>query len=132
MKRWITINPIEGSQTYDYDIPKKEFPDYIVDKSHFIPTAEILRNLEINGSAMHNADLQGYDFKDGKDTGMMIPPTRRGNGADLAEVEQFARDADISARNKVKEAIANKKLQDSVNRMKEVSMPPVQQNTVQS
>ena len=64
MKRWITVNPFDGSQTYDYELPKKEWDDSIVDRSHFIPVAEALKNLEGNSASMH-ADLTRFDFKDG-------------------------------------------------------------------
>ena len=43
MKRWLTVNPFDGSETFDYTLPKKEWDESIVDKSHFIPIAEALK-----------------------------------------------------------------------------------------
>ena len=75
MKRWLTVNPFDGSETFDYTLPKKVWDESIVDKSHFIPVAEALKNLEGNSAAMH-ADLTRFDFPDGKDNGMVLPPSR--------------------------------------------------------
>ena len=99
MKRWITINPFDGSETFDYELPKKVWDDSIVDRSHFIPVAEALKNLEGNAASMH-ADLTRFDFKDGKDNGMSIPPSRR-PGADIAEVQHYAETIDKAAKQKL-------------------------------
>lgn len=107
MKRWITVNPFDGSEMFDYDLPKKEWDESIVDKSHFIPVAEALKNLEGNSSSMH-VDLTRFDFPDGKDTGMVIPPSRR-PGADIAEIQEYVQKIDKSAQHKFNEAVEKQK-----------------------
>ena len=122
MKRWITVNPFDGSETFDYDIPKKEWDDSIVDKSHFIPGAEALKNLEGNSAAMH-ADLTRFDFPDGKDNGMVLPPSRR-PGADIAEVQEYVQMIDKSAKEKLQNAIEEQK---AVEAMKQASQVQTEQ-----
>ena len=107
MKRWITINPFDGSQTFDYELPKKTWDDSIVDRSHFIPVAEALKNLEGNSASMH-ADLTRFDFANGKDNGMVIPPSRR-PGADIAEVQAYVEKIDSAAKQKMADAVEKQK-----------------------
>ena len=116
MKRWITVNPFDGSETFDYTLPKKEWDESIVDKSHFIPIAEALKNLEGNSASMH-ADLTRFDFPDGKDNGMALPPSRR-PGADIAEVQEYVQMIDKSAKEKLNDAIEKQK---AVEAMKQAS-----------
>lgn len=118
MKRWITINPFDGSQTYDYELPKKVWDDSIVDRSHFIPVAEALKNLEGNSASMH-ADLTRFDFKDGKDNGMLIPPSRR-PGADLTEVQEYAQKIDEAAKQKMAEAVEKQRAIEAMNNASQV------------
>ena len=107
MKRWITVDPFNGSEVFDYTLPKKEWDESIVDKSHFIPIAEALKNLEGNSASMH-ADLTRFDFPDGKDNGMVIPPSRR-PGADITEVQEYVEMIDKSAKQKFNDAVEKQK-----------------------
>lgn len=118
MKRWITINPFDGSETFDYTLPHKEWDESIVDKSHFIPVAEALKNLEGNASAMH-ADLTRFDFPDGKDNGMVLPPSRR-PGADIAEVQEYVEMIDHSAKEKLDEALTRHKAVEAMEKASQV------------
>lgn len=118
MKRWITVNPFDGSETFDYSLPKKEWDDSIVDKSHFIPIAEALKNLEGNSSAMH-ADLTRFDFPDGKDNGMVLPPSRR-PGADIIEVQEYVQMIDKSAKQKLNDAIEKHKAVEAMQKASQV------------
>lgn len=83
----------------DYTIPDYDYGDYIVDKSHFVPNAEAVKNLTGNG-AVATTDSGMYDFPDGKDTGAKVPYTRQhGYTGDIAELstavnEQSATHAD--------------------------------------
>lgn len=122
MKRWITVNPFDGSETFDYTLPKKEWDDSIVDKSHFIPVAEALKNLEGNSSAMH-ADLTRFDFPDGRDNGMVLPPSRR-PGADITEVQEYVQMIDKSAKQKLNDAVEKRK---AVEAMKKASQVQIEQ-----
>lgn len=123
MKRWITINPFDGSEVFDYSLPKKEWDESIVDKSHFIPIAEALKNLEGNSASMH-ADLTRFDFPDGKDNGMELPPSRR-PGADLAEVQEFVEKIDRSAQNKLNEALEKQKAVEAMQKASQVQTEQV-------
>lgn len=118
MKRWITINPFDGSQTFDYDLPKKVWDDSIVDKSHFIPVAEALKNLEGNSASMH-VDLTRFDFPNGKDNGMVIPPSRR-PGADLTEVQEYVELIDKSAKEKLNDALETQKAVEAMKKASQV------------
>lgn len=120
MKRWITINPFDGSEVFDYTLPKKVWDDSIVDKSHFIPVAEALKNLEGNSSAMH-ADLTRFDFPDGKDNGMLIPPSRR-PGADIAEVQEYVEMIDKSAKDKLDSAVERQKAVEAMKKASQVQI----------
>lgn len=118
MKRWITINPFDGSETFDYDLPKKVWDDSIVDKSHFIPIAEALKNLEGNSASMH-ADLTRFDFPNGRDNGMVIPPSRR-PGADLTEVQEYVELIDKSAKEKFNDALETQKAVEAMKKASQV------------
>lgn len=124
MKRWITINPFDGSETFDYDFPKKEWDESIVDKSHFIPVAEALKNLEGNSASMH-ADLTRFDFPDGKDNGMAIPPSRR-PGADITEVQEYVQMIDKSAKDKLNSALEKQKAVEAMDKASQVQTEQVQ------
>lgn len=101
---------------------KKEWDESIVDRSHFIPVAEALKNLEGNSAAMH-ADLTRFDFPDGKDNGMVLPPSRR-PGADITEVQQYVEMIDKSAKQKMNDAIEKQK---AVEAMKKASQVQTEQ-----
>ena len=117
MKRWITINPFDGSETFDYDLPKDVWEDSVVDRSHFIPVAEALKNLEGNASALHMN--MNFDFKDGKDTGVELPPSRR-PGADITEVQEYVEKIDRSAKEKVQSAVEKQKAVDAMKKASQV------------
>ena len=123
MKRWITINPFDGSQTFDYDLPKKVWDESIVDKSHFIPIAEALKNLEGNSASMH-ADLTRFDFPNGKDNGMVIPPSRR-PGADLTEIQEYVEMIDKSAKEKLSDALETQKAVEAMKKASQVQSEQV-------
>lgn len=118
MKRWITVNPFDGSETFDYTLPTKEWDDSIVDKSHFIPIAEALKNLEGNSASMH-ADLSRFDFPDGKDNGMFIPPSRR-PGADISEVQEYVQMIDKAAKRKLNDALEKQKAVEAMEKASQV------------
>lgn len=124
MKRWITVNPFDGSETFDYELSKKEWDDSIVDKSHFIPIAEALKNLEGNSAAMH-ADLTRFDFPDGRDNGMVLPPSRR-PGADIAEVQDYVQLIDKSAKKKMDDAIERQKAVEAMEKASQVQTEQAQ------
>lgn len=121
MKRWITVNPFDGSETFDYTLPKKEWDESIVDKSHFIPIAEALKNLEGNSASMH-ADLTRFDFADGKDNGMTIPPSRR-PGADITEVQEYVEMIDRSAKAKLEDGLIRQKAAEAMQKASQVQSP---------
>uniref|UniRef100_A0AAU8B1F0 Uncharacterized protein n=1 Tax=Dulem virus 253 TaxID=3145730 RepID=A0AAU8B1F0_9VIRU len=124
MKRWITVNPFDGSEVFDYTLPKKEWDESIVDKSHFIPVAEALKNLEANSASMH-ADLSRFDFPDGKDNGMTLPPSRR-PGADIAEVQEYVEMIDNSAKQKFNDALERQKAVEAMKKASQVQSEQVE------
>ena len=126
MKRWLTVNPFDGSETFDYTLPKKEWDESIVDKSHFIPIAEALKNLEGNSASMH-ADLTRFDFPDGKDNGMVLPPSRR-PGADITEVQEYVEMIDRAARQKMSDALERQKAVEAMKKASQVQTETEQVN----
>lgn len=124
MKRWITVNPFDGSEIFNYVLPEKEWDESIVDKSHFIPVAEALKNLEGNSASMH-ADLTRFDFPDGKDNGMVLPPSRR-PGADITEVQEYVEMIDKSAKEKFNDALERQKAVEAMKKVSQVQSEQVQ------
>ena len=55
MKRYETIDVINGSKIVDYELPVTEYTESLVDKSHFIPTQEAVKRL-VNAPPL-SADL---------------------------------------------------------------------------
>lgn len=106
-KRYLSLSNISPSVIGDVDISIKEFGDYIVDDSQFLPMSEALKRL--NGSrTLSDAEIsQCYDFPDGKDTGFHIPIDRahtyHGDIAELShEVNSLSSDIDSSINDDVK------------------------------
>lgn len=87
LKRFNTISIFGGDvKEVEYTIPDYDYGEYIVDKSHFVPNAEAVKNLTGNG-AVATTDSGMYDFPDGRDTGAKVPYTRQhGYTGDIAEL----------------------------------------------
>jgi hypothetical protein len=85
MKRYQTIDWINGSKIIDYNEPTTEYDDSLTDKTHFIPTQEAVKRLANQPPMSSDQINQSYDFPDGKDNGVTIP-TGRKLGRDLAEI----------------------------------------------
>ncbi len=82
MKRFETIDVINGSSLVDYSIPKITFGKSLVDKSGFVPIADAVASLTA-GNRAHVDDSNNYDFADGVDTGIDVSMRRK--GIDIAE-----------------------------------------------
>lgn len=87
MKRFATIDIINGSSLVNYNFTDIEFGPSLVDKSGFVPIADAVHSLTA-GNRAHIDDANQYDFADGVDTGVDI--SFRKKGRDLAEVYQDA------------------------------------------
>lgn len=104
--RYNTITTIPDTLRVDTYLlqPEKDYGEYIVDDSYFVPMSEAVKN--VTSGAVSPEALQGmYDFKDGVDTGMKIPVDRshRFTG-DIAEVSKAVREAEAGAVEELKEA----------------------------
>lgn len=99
MKRYETIDWINGSKLIDYELPVIEYDESITDKSHFIPMAESVKRLSV-GPMSADTVATIYDFPDGKDNGMRVPLSRK-KGIDIAEVSNEIR----ISQNKIKEQL---------------------------
>ncbi len=85
MKRYISINAVTGSETFDYDdVYKHSFEDVesIVDKSHFMPHSSVLSALEHGYSS--NSNLGSYD--DPKSLSQGKIPINRRHGQTITEI----------------------------------------------
>lgn len=109
MKRYETIDVINGSKIVDYELPVIEYTESLVDKSHFIPTQEAVKRL-VNAPPL-SADIieTMYDYPNGHDTGMNIPIGRK-PGADLAEISQDIVTKQNDINEKLKEGEKNYKI----------------------
>lgn len=115
MKRLDTINHISKHNVIDYEIPKYESGDYVVDDSCFIPMSEAIKQLSSNGGSSASDTLL-YDFKDGKDNGMSVPATRTKQIKDIAEISTHISEQTEIMSEKIKESKAHyKKVQDFEN-----------------
>lgn len=100
IKRFQTINSLLGSKVVDYEIPSYVKGKYIVDKSHFVPVAELAKS--VVGQSIGKSDLSRYDFADGKDNGMSVPVARR--RPELAEMSVDVRNQQKAVSEKVEAA----------------------------
>ncbi len=82
MKRFETIDVVNGSSLIEYSIPLITFGKSLTDKSKFVPIADAVAGLTA-GNRAHIDDSNNYDFNDGVDTGIDISMRRK--GVDIAE-----------------------------------------------
>lgn len=75
MKRYYTIDVIEGSNTFDYKFEEYEKGPYVCDRSRFIPVSELAKS--VRNESIGATDLGRYDFPDGIDDGREVPVARR-------------------------------------------------------
>lgn len=87
MKRFKSIDVVNGSGMIDYSIPEITFGKSLVDKSGFVPIADAVAGLTA-GNRAHIDDSNNYDFADGVDTGIDVSMRRK--GIDIAEHFQNA------------------------------------------
>lgn len=90
-KRINTINFEENPEVIDYELPHTVSGPYVVDDSCFVPMSEAIKQLSANQSGADSDNLM-YDFKDGKDTGIEVPLSRRKDVKDIAEVSSAIMD----------------------------------------
>lgn len=94
MKRFITVNALGAlsddiDKLFDYEAAYKgDECESITDKSQFVPESEALRKLKANGSGISEADMQYYDYPDGKGSLSDKVPVARLKGVDIAEISQ--------------------------------------------
>lgn len=84
MKCYNTINSLGiGMEIIDYNEPIKEFGEYIVDDSNFIPMSEAVKRLS-NLTPISETEInQYYDYPDGNVNGS-IPLNRLSGNDDIA------------------------------------------------
>lgn len=102
MKRYFTIDVIEGSKLFDYKMCEHEKGPYICDRSRFIPVSELAKS--VASKSIGAADLGRYDFPDGKDDGRSVPLARR--RPELAEMSVEVRRQQKQVRQQVEKAAA--------------------------
>lgn len=100
MKRYKTIDVIEGSKTFDYQIPEHVTGSYICDRSRFIPVSELSKC--VRNESIGAADLGRYDFPDGRDDGRDVPIARR--RPELAEMSVDVRRQQQEVKSKIDHA----------------------------
>lgn len=109
MKRFNAIS-LYGSDFTNYELPKYEQGEFIVDDSNFIPMSEAIKSLSKTLPLAQGTVEAVYDFPDGVDDGRKVDvarmrpeivelsvETRKANkklGKALAEAEQRARDTE--------------------------------------
>lgn len=100
MKRFKTIDVVNGSSLIDYSLPEITFGKSLVDKSGFVPIADAVSGLTA-GNRAHVDDGNNYDFADGVDTGIDVSMRRK--GIDIAEHFQNAYQGRIKMEEAAKE-----------------------------
>lgn len=100
MKRFKTIDVVNGSGLIDYSLPEITFGKSLVDRSGFIPMADAVSSLTSSNRA-HVDDSNNYDFADGVDTGLDV--SMRHKGIDIAEHFQNAYQGRIKLEEAAKE-----------------------------
>lgn len=110
MKRYVTINVLEGSSTYDYLEPDFVKGDYVVDRTHFTPVSELAKS--VVGQSIGMTDLSRYDFADGQDNGMQVPVARR--RPELAEMSVDVKRQQKKVKDKIAQSVAVEKFKRDV------------------
>lgn len=87
-------------------VPIPEWDDYQVDLTHWQPTKQIVKNLQLTGGTS-DPHSWSYDFKDGKDTGMDVPVDRY-KGLDPTEVQALKESYETDVKEDVEKAISEK------------------------
>lgn len=100
MKRYYTIDSIEGSKTFDYKFKDYEKGPYMCDRSRFIPVSELAKS--VRNESIGAADLGRYDFPDGRDDGRDVPIARR--RPELAEMSVEVRRQQKEVAGKIEDA----------------------------
>lgn len=88
-----------SSDVIEFEPPVKDYGDYVVDDSSFVPMSEAVKRVTA-GSLTPDQVKSMFDFKDGVDTGVKIPVDRSHRfSGDIAEVSEFAYQAvaDVSS-----------------------------------
>lgn len=82
-----------SSDVVEVEQPKKDFGNYVVDDSSFVPMSEAVKR--VTAGALTPEQIKSmYDFADGKDTGVKIPVDRSHRfSGDIAEVSELAHQA---------------------------------------
>lgn len=110
MRRYNTVCCLPGAMSLvDCEpdpVPYKNYGDYVVDDSHFVPMSEAVKR--VTGGALSPDDVKVmYDFADGKDTGKKVPVDRTHSfSGDIAEMSYELRKSEASAKEQLAEAKA--------------------------
>lgn len=82
-----------SSDVIEFEPPEKDYGDYVVDDSSFVPMSEAVKR--VTAGALTPEQIKSmYDFADGKDTGVKIPVDRSHRfSGDIAEVSELAHQA---------------------------------------
>ncbi|MEM1986735.1 MAG: hypothetical protein QXQ24_08365 [Nitrososphaeria archaeon] len=123
MKRYETIDWLNGSKLIDYELPVIEYDESITDKSHFIPMAESVKRLSVGPMSADTIAMM-YDYPDGKDNGMNVPIGRK-KGVDIAEVSNEIR----LSQNKIKQQLKEGKERADIAKSVDNAMAGVIQNS---
>ena len=111
MKRFKSIDVVNGSSLIDYEIPKIVFGKSLVDKSGFVPIADAVASLTA-GNRAHVDDSNNYDFADGVDTGIDVSMRRK--GIDIAEHFQNVYQGRVKLEEAVKEGASRARREKSI------------------
>lgn len=109
MTRFKTISFFPSDMTIvdvDADLcASKDFGDYVVDDSHFVPMSEAVKR--VTGGTLSEAEIKTmYDFPNGKDTGEKVPVdrTHRMMNGDIAEMSVEYKNAQRQAKESIDQA----------------------------
>lgn len=105
-------------------VQDKDFGEYVVDDSHFVPMSEAVKR--VTGGTLSSQEVRAmYDFSDGKDTGKKVPVDRSHRFTDIAEISVEARKTAAKVQKGIAEAKEQFEFEQKLNSVNNVSVDSV-------
>lgn len=101
--RLSAVSSVYGGKVIEYTPPVKKYGPYQVDRSHFHPMSEAVKQLTSYQVFGNDAIKPYFDFLDGKDTGLRVPVDRMHGVSDITEISTAVREQSASLRKQLSE-----------------------------
>lgn len=127
-----TVSAVDGSRVIEYSIPEKKYGEYCVDRSHFQPISEAVKQLTAGQSAGGILPDVYYDFPNGRDTGMRVPVDRLHGISDITEISTAVREQNAKLAADLRKVEKQRARDAKVKALTEQSAKVAAQSTAQS